>query len=117
MGIPGIGAWKAQLVPQPVTLTGYPNPCYCLLVLGNSYWTPTGLLALDSYWTPTGLLLDSYWTPTGLLALDSYWAPTELLVLGSTYPFLRNPQFLVIWDHSSRNLPGLQYDWDTKFVW
>ena len=33
---------------------------------------------------PTGLLLDSYWTPL--------------------YPFLRNLQFLVIWDHASRNL-------------
>jgi len=50
---------------------------------------PTGLLVLRNlYWTPIGLLLDSlYWTPL--------------------YPFLRNPQFLVIWDHSSRNLLGL----------
>ena len=49
---------------------------------------PTRLL-LDSYWTPTGLLLDSlYWSPTGVLLESLYWTPV--------YPFLSNPQFLVI---------------------
>ena len=41
-------------------------------------------------WTPGAwkFLLDSYWTPTGLLLDSLYWTPL--------YPFLRNPQFLVI---------------------
>ena len=46
---------------------------------------------LDSLYLeiPTGLLLDSlYWTPIGLLLESWYWTPV--------YPFLRNPQFLVI---------------------
>jgi len=39
-------------------------------------------------------IVTNYWHPNFLL--DSlYWTPL--------YPFLRNPQFIVIWDHSGRN--------------
>ena len=60
-------------------------------------------------WTPCiwKFLLNSYWTPTGLLLESLYWTPV--------YPFLRNPQFLVIpvgiyQDSSRTGIPNLYGD-------